>query len=205
MNKRPFLFEESQESGSYKQWLHFGSVCVSPSNMPRFTAFHRHQSCAFVCRCGPWRRKVWQPDMKVARNLELEAGIHIGVWGLRMCPVSEVNCKLLKWCEMISSILTRTEGLECWLDWHIWQSHCSFYGVSKICPCFCNCFHELPVVCVFHGQLIDFFERWSLHLWHFLPSLRAAALSSPNHHSTGIIMVHSLYEDQKAKRFLWTS
>ena len=48
-------------------------------------------------------------------------------------------------------------------------------------------------------------ERWSLHLWHFLPSLRATALSSPNHHSTVIIMVHSLYEDQKVQRFLWTS
>lgn len=41
------------------------------------------------------------------------------VWGLIMCPMSEVICKLLKWCEMISFILTLTEGFECWFDWHL--------------------------------------------------------------------------------------
>lgn len=43
--------------GVERSVTHFGSVCVIPSNLPRFTAFHRHQSCAFVCRCGLWRRK----------------------------------------------------------------------------------------------------------------------------------------------------
>lgn len=65
VNKRPFALQGS----------HFASVCVIPSNLPGFTAFHRHQSCAFVCRCGLWRRKVWPRDMKVTRNLELD--LHI--------------------------------------------------------------------------------------------------------------------------------
>ena len=52
-----------------------------------------------------------------------------------------------------------------------------FMAYLKFAHGVCNCLHELPVVCVFHGQLIDS-EKWSLHLW--LQACELRALSCAN-------------------------
>ena len=124
--------------------------------------------------------------------------LKFGVWECAQCQKSFVNY-ILKWCEMISPILTSTEGFECWFDGHLtitlqfwWRNHLKFaHGV-------CNCLHELPVICVFHGQLIDS-ERWSLHVWHF-QACELRALSCPN--STWTTMVHRMKTNHVADFFV---
>lgn len=54
-------------------------------------------------------------------DIHIVVHVHIlkfGVWECAQCQKSFVTY-ILKWCEMISSMLTLTEGFECWFDWHL--------------------------------------------------------------------------------------